>query len=495
VVTTSGTAAVELHPAVVEAHHDAVPLIACTADRPRWLRGTGAPQTIDQSGLYGQSVRAFVEPGVARWEERGAWRSLARGAVEAALGSPPGPVHLNLELDEPLVGTAAVVPNPDDRPPPSPAVPAGMSAAAAEAVDSVAGAARGLIVAGGAGVDPDVVHGLAETMGWPVLADPRSGARVPAATTVAHFDALLRVPELAAHHRPDIVLQLGGLPASRVLMEWLAACDAAGTRRVVVDPWGRRYDPSRSAAAVVAADPVEVCRRLASGSAASDHTDTGWQEAWIGAEQAAAQAIAAVVDDGPLSEPLVARSVVEGLPSGASLVVASSMPVRDVEWYAAPRTGLRVLANRGANGIDGVVSTAVGVAVGGGNPVGALAGDLAFLHDTNALLGLADRGADLRIVVVDNRGGGIFSFLPHADALPADVFERYFGTPHRADLVALATAHGIDAAPVDTAAELTAALGQQGPWVRVVRTDRAANAALHHHIHAAVAAAVEATLA
>ena len=265
-----------------------------------------------------------------------------------------------------------------------------------------------------------------------MLADPRSGARLPLGTTVAHADPLLRVDRWAAAAAPEVVLRLGAPHASKVLGQWLTDGPAAGADVVAVVPPGRWLDPERVAASVVAADPAAVVAGLLAiepgvGAAAPDD----WLTAWVAADQAADDAIAAVIaaHDEP-TEPGVARTVVASAPDGAVAVVASSMPIRDVEWYAAPRDGLTVLANRGANGIDGVVSTAVGVAVGSRRPVTALVGDIAFLHDANALLGAAGRGIDLTIVVVDNDGGGIFSFLPQAELLAPDRFELLFGTPH-----------------------------------------------------------------
>jgi 2-succinyl-5-enolpyruvyl-6-hydroxy-3-cyclohexene-1-carboxylate synthase len=192
-----------------------------------------------------------------------------------------------------------------------------------------------------------------------------------------------------------------------------------------------------------------------------------------------------------LTDPDVARIVVADVPDGSTVVVSSSMPVRDVEWYSAPRDGVRVLANRGANGIDGVLSTAVGVALAGG-PTTALVGDLAFLHDVNGLLGVTGRDVELTIVVVDNDGGGIFSFLPQAEALDRARYERLFGTPHGLDLLPIARAHGIDAYEVMSAEELADGLDHRrpAPRVLVVRTDRRANVAVHHELHAAVAAAL-----
>jgi 2-succinyl-5-enolpyruvyl-6-hydroxy-3-cyclohexene-1-carboxylate synthase len=235
---------------------------------------------------------------------------------------------------------------------------------------------------------------------------------------------------------------------------------------------------------VAAALPASAVGALA-GIAAALPGSADWLRDWTAASATAERVIADAVAATPvLSEPAVARIVAERMPEGARLVVASSMPVRDLEWFGGPAAAAH--ANRGANGIDGAVSTALGVALAGPTTV-ALVGDIAFLHDAGALTALRYRRADLRIVVVDNDGGGIFSFLPQASALPAERFERLFGTPHGSDLVALAQAHGIDATTVDTTAALTARLGQPGPSVTRVATDRAANVAVHEAINDAVA--------
>ena len=217
---------------------------------------------------------------------------------------------------------------------------------------------------------------------------------------------------------------------------------------------------------------------------------TPWPARWRRAEELAQEAIGKVLAGYGPTEPGVARALVEALPAGATLVSSSSMPVRDVEWYAAPRDGLRHVANRGANGIDGVVSTAVGVALGSAAPTALLIGDIALLHDTNGLLGLRDRAADLTIVVVDNDGGGIFSFLPQATEVPADRFEQLFGTPHGVDLAGLAAAHGLPTADLEDLGDLPGLLGD-GPRLVRVRTDRAANVAVHQAVHDAVLAALD----
>jgi 2-succinyl-5-enolpyruvyl-6-hydroxy-3-cyclohexene-1-carboxylate synthase len=491
VLTTSGTAAVELHPAVVEASQAGVPLVVCTADRPPELQGVGAPQTVDQVHLYGRAVRWFapVDPVAAA---PSTWRSLAARAVVEALGAVPGPVHLNLAFREPLVGESGPLPpaRPDGRPWHRALRSGGAPGDAG--LDEVAGLLagdRGVIVAGAGSGGPDQVHALATATGWPVLADPTSGCRVPAPATVAAFDALLRHRPFAEDREPEVVLRLGRSPASKVLAGWLAASSA---RQVVIERSGAWVDPDRTADAVVAGDPAAWCsalaRRLAGGEPAP-----AWASSWRRAEAAAQAAMDAVLArHREVTEPGVARRLAAALPAGAILVVSSSMPVRDLEWYAAPRTGLRALSNRGANGIDGVVSTAVGAALAEPTgPVAALVGDVAYLHDANALLGLAGRGVDLTVVVVDNRGGGIFSFLPQARALPAERFELLFGTPHDVDLLGLAAAHGVRAGAVHDLDELQAAVRRRGTQVVVATTDRSANVAVHDEIHAEVAAAVD----
>jgi 2-succinyl-5-enolpyruvyl-6-hydroxy-3-cyclohexene-1-carboxylate synthase len=496
VLTTSGTAAVELHPAVVEACYAAVPLIALTADRPPELQDVGAPQTIDQRDLFGASVsQAFelsppddVDPRYWRLMAADVWRAATR---RFAAGLPQGPVHVNLAFREPLLGEAGELPPRSPLEPEPPAEPdeGGMVGL----VEELAGR-RVLVVAGGGIEDPAGVIALAEVAGWPLLADPRSGCRRPAGTTIAHADALLRHVPFAEDPsvRPEVVLRLGRPWASKELGRWLAQLDVP---QVLVEATGLPADPDRVVGRTIWAEPGDVCRGVL--AAGVDPAPSDWLDTWVSADRVAVVAIAAEVDHlesvGGLSEPGVARAVAAGVPEGGTLVVSSSMPVRDVEWYAQVRTGLRVLSNRGANGIDGVVSTAVGAALAGG-PTVALLGDLAFLHDTNGLLGASSRAVDLTVVVVDNDGGGIFSFLPPAAALEPDRYELLFGTPHGLDLVAVAEAHGVAAVRVRTEGELRSALtGRAGAGVQVVVVDvgsREANVAAHDAIHAAVADAL-----
>jgi 2-succinyl-5-enolpyruvyl-6-hydroxy-3-cyclohexene-1-carboxylate synthase len=309
-------------------------------------------------------------------------------------------------------------------------------------------------------------------------------------TTVAAYDDLLRHERFAADHTPTVVLRLGRPPASKVLAQWLAA---SGARQVQVDPSGRWIDPEHTAALTVTADPTALCRAL--WARLKGATGTPWGARWTAAEAGAQDAIGrTLADRAEPTEPGVARDVLAALPEGANLVVSSSMPVRDVEWYGAPRDGVRVLANRGANGIDGVVSTAVGVALGSAAPTVLLIGDVAFLHDANGLLGATARGIDLTVVVVDNDGGGIFEFLPQATTVPRERFELLFGTPHGVDPLLVALAHGVVGVSVTDGRHVgpvVAGSAREG-GVRLVRvqTERRANVAVHDEIHRAVAAAL-----
>jgi len=491
---TSGTAAANFHPAVIEAHQDEVSIVVCTADRPPELRDVAAPQTIDQTKLYGNAVRWFHDPGVAGDDggaPRSTWRQIASRAVSMTLAPWRGPVHLNLPFREPLVGTAGELPS--RRGERASLVAAGVPDAAM--LDTLAERLerqRGVIVAGASGVDGATVLALAECAGWPVLADPRSAARRDHPNVVVTFDDLLRHERFARDHVPEVVLRIGFPPASRLLAEWLAA---SGATQVQVHDSAAWIDPRHDVTVRVQADPDQICAglvaRLRGGSG------TTWATRWRHAEANAQQAIDTLLTArAVMSEPAIARATVAALPAGARLMVSSSMPVRDVEWYARPRSGVEIHANRGANGIDGVTSTAVGLAlVDPLRPTALLIGDIAFLHDTNALLALARRSVNLTIVVVDNDGGAIFSFLPQRNALTAERFEQLFGTPHGTDPGAVAAAHGLHVERIGSIDELRRAIvsasAEPGVTVLHVRTDRDDNIAAHADLHRAVAAALD----
>ncbi len=493
---TSGTAAANYAPAVIEAREARVPLLVLTADRPSELRDSGAGQTIDQLKLYGTAVKWFVEvddhpasPARVRW-----LRQLACRAFWTALDGRPGPVHVNFALREPLVpdgelpgpeigagraGGRPWVTRPRVRVEPGEALLEGLKAEVQERVKTI-------VVAGRAERDPqlgEAVAAFAENAAVPLLADPLSGARRgPAA--IAHYDALLRDPEWAAAHAPELVLRVGDLPTSKPLRQWLARLDAL---QVTLDPEAAWQDPDAAVGTIVAADPratleaLKVPRRY-----------SGWLDDWQGADRAAAGAIAAVVGPEGLNEPRVAAELGTLLPDAATLVVASSMPVRDAETFFPSRPrALRVLANRGANGIDGTVSTAFGVAAARRGPVVLLIGDVALAHDVGGLLAAVRLGLKLTIVLIDNDGGGIFDFLPASTQ--GEAYVEHIATPHGLDFAHAAALYGIGwerAADVETfRAALSRALAAERTTIVCVRTNRTENVELHRRVWESVRAA------
>jgi 2-succinyl-5-enolpyruvyl-6-hydroxy-3-cyclohexene-1-carboxylate synthase len=478
VCVTSGTAAAELHAAVVEAHHARVPLIVCTADRPPELHHTGASQTIEQDRLFTVEARWCADPGVPAGGEEATWRPLAARAVAESLFGPdgPGPVHLNLAFREPLTEDA------DELPAHLP-VEAVVDGRSADVVPGRPLEGRGIVIAGGPSfghADPASVLGFAARLGWPVLADPLSGCRVEG--TIAAADAIVRTePAL-----PEVVVQLGAPWLSKALGEYVAKAASAGARVVVVDPWRQRPDPLRVATEFVHARP-DVW--LAAAADVGVPADREWLASWRTMEERAQRALEESLS-AELTEPAVARMLLRyAATSGATVVVSPSMPIRDLEWYApALPVPPRVLANRGANGIDGVVSTALGVAAA--DPAGrtiALLGDLTFLHDVSALVNLPE--VPCTFVVLDNGGGGIFSFLPQATALPRDSFETLFATPPTSDLPAVARGFGLPVEEVTTLRELEPALAAAPRSLTLVHVrvpPRNENVAVHDRINQAV---------
>jgi 2-succinyl-5-enolpyruvyl-6-hydroxy-3-cyclohexene-1-carboxylate synthase len=508
-VCTSGTAAAHFHPAVIEADESGVPLLVLTADRPPELRGTGANQTIDQLRLYGSAVRWFCEAGVpeARPGMAGYWRSLACRAwatASGAAGGFAGPVHVNVPLRDPLVpdadaaadgGSAAAWPEPldgrRDGAPwtsfPEPLRPDSLRGAEPARVEWTE---RGAVVCGDGDYDAGPLLELAEAAGWPVLAEPSSNARRgPNALTA--YGYLLGAPGFVARHRPDIVVSAGRPGLSRGQLAFLRGTPGPVPARHVVlaQGPGRWADPARTATCVAA----DV--RLA-GPAPEPGAVSPWLASWRQADAAARQAAGAILDAAQeLTEPRLARDLAAALPDGALLWAASSQPVRDLDLHMAPRAGVRVLASRGASGIDGLVSSAIGAALahqaaGGGQAV-ALLGDLAFLHDAPGLvLGADEPRPDLCLVVVNNDGGGIFSDLEQA-AFPGP-FERVFGTPHGARIDALARAAGLAYARLERAEDLARVLDGRGLRVVEVRTKRTAGADLRAALREAARAAAAA---
>jgi 2-succinyl-5-enolpyruvyl-6-hydroxy-3-cyclohexene-1-carboxylate synthase len=515
VVCTSGTAAAHFHAAVIEADEAGVPLLVLTADRPPELRGTGASQAIDQVKLYGSAARWFCEVGTPenRPGQAAYWRSLACQAWAIAAGSavaPPGPVHLNLPLREPLVpgladtggaggaggaagtagGRAGEWCEPlDGRPGGAPwtrfadsAQP--VTAAPAGPALELDWTERGVVVAGDGAADAEGVAALAAQAGWPLLAEPSSGARHgPAA--LACYQFLLESAAFMAAHQPEVIVSAGRPGLSRTQLALLRRGRSPGVRHIVLTQGpGRWSDPSRTATDVAARVVLHGARARA----------TGWLSSWLAADAAARQAADEVLGAAAgLSEPLLARDLAAALPPGALLWAASSMPARDLDRHMAPRADLRVLASRGASGIDGLVSSAIGAALShqadGGGPAVALLGDLALLHDAPGLvLGPAEPRPDLCLIAVNNDGGGIFSTLEQAAF--ADSFERVFGTPHGADLAGLAAAAGLPCSRLDDVAGLQAVLAGTGLRLVEVVTDRAEGAKLRAALAEAAGAAL-----
>ena len=486
-VCSSGTAAVEFHPAVVEAHHSETPILICTADRPAELQGVGAPQTIDQQNLYGVAIRKFVNAEVANDSESHTWRHIARDLFATSLGDVQGPVHLNLRFREPLMGFATNLPPRDANDAVITKKVALPSSRSLRKLNKALESENGLIIAGPENYRVESILRLAETLGWPIIADPRSGTRVPNKLVVAGADAILRDEDFSKRLRPDVVLRFGTLPASKVVNSWLSG---SGANQVVITTTPSLTDPDRQCSLHIVSDIDELCAGLVSVHSKEfvRKRSLSWLDKWVAAEDSAQKAInAALADEPGLTEPGVARAIYALVPEASHLVVSSSMPIRDVEWFGAPRNGLRVHANRGANGIDGVVSTAVGVALATRQPTTLLIGDIALLHDVNGLINLASRKIDLRIVVIDNNGGGIFSFLPQAQTLDEAKFEKIFGTPHDANIKMLAQAHQINTHELTNISDLAEVLSQRGPWLARVVTDRHENVKVHERINQMVA--------
>jgi 2-succinyl-5-enolpyruvyl-6-hydroxy-3-cyclohexene-1-carboxylate synthase len=491
---TSGTAAANYAPAVHEAREARVPLLVLTADRPPELREIGAGQTIDQVKLYGGTAKWFLEvDDQPATPERMRWlRQLACRAYWTALEGRPGPVHLNFSLREPLVLDAPLpaeepggggrdggrpwVTRPRAQPVAGPALVEGLRAA----LDAHP---RAVMVAGRSERDPglgEALAGLADQLALPLLAEPLSGARRgPAA--IAHYDALLRDPGFAAAQAPDLVLRFGDLPTSKPLRQWLHGLDAL---QIAFDAEAAWQDPAGRVGTIVTTDPRVLTPE-------KPRKDRAWLDGWRRADRAAAGAIAQTL--GELSEPRVAAELGVRLPAGATLVVASSMPVRDVETFFPARDAPpRALSNRGANGIDGTVSTAFGVAAAGDGPTVLLIGDVALAHDIGGLLAARRLGLPLVIVVLNNDGGGIFHFLP-VEREGAD-FEEHVATPHGLDFAHAAALYGLGheraADPEAFRAALDRALAAGTATIVEVRTERAENVALHRRVWEAVAGSV-----
>ena len=511
VVTTSGTAVANLLPAAVEARQAGMPLLLLTADRPPELRETGANQAIRQPGLFATVARWETDLGTPSADVDPAF-VLTTVAEAVARARDGGPVHLNCPFREPLAPTSDGADGPallarlgdwvDGHDPYTrPLHPASRPEVGdlAHRLDTVA---RGLVVLGPLdATDTDTAPAaveIADRLGWPLMVDLLSGARLGRDGTAA--DLALLSERLRAE-LPEAVLQFGGRPTSKRLARWIA--DARPALYVHVHPRAERIDPDHRVTHRLVGPPGPLALALA--EALHAQVDRGpspeaWRTRWVAACAAARAAANAVLDASDLSEPQVARTLARSLPKGGGLVVAASMPVRDLDAFAeADGRGVVVAANRGASGIDGTVATAAGFARGRGLPTALLIGDLALLHDQTSLALLRD-GPPVVVVAVNNDGGGIFHQLPVArpDALDADTFERLFGTPHGLGFADAARQVGLAYhAPTTRAAfeaTLAEAIASGGSALVEVRTDRAEQAALRRDIARAVSEAVDAVV-
>jgi 2-succinyl-5-enolpyruvyl-6-hydroxy-3-cyclohexene-1-carboxylate synthase len=536
ILCTSGTAAANFHPAIIEASESGVPLLVLTADRPPELRGTGASQTIDQVKMYGDAVRWYADPGAPerRTGVVGQWRSLACQAVAQAAGTAgtfPGPVHVNLPFREPLVpdvpapGSEVMAPpgtggqalaaagageewpeslegRADGAPwtrfastaPLAPWLPragreyAPAAAPQGRAADAGAGTLalpwteRGLVVCGDGDYDVMPLLALARQAGWPVLAEPSSNAR-RGPNAITAYQYLLASPEFMTAHRPDVIISAGRPGLSR---PQTALLRTPGVRHVViVQGPGHWADQTRHATDVAGA--VEL-------TGGPPTPPSQWLSAWRRADEAAGEAADAVLGAGDLlTEPRLARDILRAIPGGSLVWVGSSMPVRDVDFTMPPRDDIRILSSRGASGIDGTTSSAIGAALAHDRPAFALVGDLTFVHDAAGLaIGPGEPRPDLCLIVVNNDGGGIFSTLEQAAF--HDSFERLFGTRHGADLQQLAGSFGIPYTRADTPEDLAKALAGTGLRILEVRTSREESTALRAAIRAAAVRAAVAAL-
>lgn len=491
VLTTSGTAAANVYPAVIEAAAAEVPLLVVTADRPPRLRGADANQTIDQVRMFGGYVREFfdVPEPVLDGPALRHLRALAGRAVASATGNPAGPVHVNFPFDKPLepidVPEAFASAHPlaaRGRPGGAPFVAVSHARAQPsipelETLREDIASREGIIVVGPC-TDParvgPAVREFAASTGFPVLADPLSGARFgPAAGAycVAGYDLFLRDSAAVERLRPSVIVRVGASPTSASLQSWMLHHD--GVPHVVIDAGGRWKDHAATATRYVHADPADTLRALA---ARATHTASPeWGELWRSVESAALEALSAMRGD--LIEGDVWGAVLASLSKGSTLFVSNSMPVRDLDALALPREeGLEVMANRGASGIDGIVSTACGVASQRNGPTVCVLGDLALFHDQNGLLWSREEDAAVKFVLIDNDGGGIFHALPVAAHEPQ--FTRYFATPHGLDFRHAAELHGLeveDVAVADLAELLEKAIAAEGTKILRVRSERSAS--------------------
>lgn len=516
-VCTSGTAAANFLPAVVEAHLTHVPLLIVTADRPHELRDNGAPQAIDQNRLYGTHAKWFVDMALpeASNEALRYVRTLADRAVAQTQAVPAGPVHLNMPFREPLV------PTPDrSLLPPSQRDPAAWEGRPENApyvrVTEARGGAvydslverllalmsaheRGLIIAGSSD-DPELPALLAllgQQSGYPILADPLSQLRsgqAEDACVLSSYDAFLRIDSFVERAEPQLVLRFGAMPTSKPLLLYLKRYSACP--QIVIDGNAGWEEPTQLASEMIHADPASLCRSLLASLPATRGQNEEWTATWKRTEAITHQHLQTTMQDfAPLFEGRVFTELTGIVPDGTTLYLGNSMPVRDADTFFWPdRRNVRVMGNRGANGIDGVVSSALGASAAADGPTVLVIGDLSFYHDLNGLLAARLHGLDLTIVLINNDGGGIFSFLPQASY--PEHFEQLFGTPTGLDFAPAVQMYGGTFQRIsqwhDFRVAVNTGIENGGLHVIEVPTERASNVQMHRQLWQAVGEALQA---
>jgi len=523
---TSGTAAANFFPAIVEAHLTHVPLLVLTSDRPHELRENGAPQTIDQTHLYGSHVKWFVDVALPEATNNALRyiRTLADRATALVTALPAGPVHLNFPLREPLTpapiagqplpsidqrDTLAWLGRPNNNPytrvrnterrePDSETI--------AHLVKLISQAKRGLIIVGPQEdetlVEP-LIH-VAHLLGYPILADPLSQLRSVSASSQSHvmtsYDAFLRIDAFTETMQPDLVLRFGAMPTSKPVLTYLKRFPSCPL--IVIDGNEDWQEPTQLASELIHVDPVVLCTALSETLAGREgvinQTRTGndtWLSTWQQTEERTKQALQATIQDFPtMFEGRVFTELASLLPENTMLYTGNSMPIRDLDtFFWGSNNAIRIMGNRGANGIDGIVSSALGAGAVSTGPNVLVLGDLSFFHDMNGLLAAKLHKLDLTIIVINNDGGGIFSFLPQADY--PEHFEQLFGTPIGLDFSHAASMYGGQYQRVTDWSEFRTAVqrGMQNGGLHIVEvtTERESNVHMHRQLWQSVAQALE----
>jgi 2-succinyl-5-enolpyruvyl-6-hydroxy-3-cyclohexene-1-carboxylate synthase len=486
ILCTSGTAAANYYPAVIEARYAKVPLIVLTADRPHELREVGAPQAINQLDLYGRHVKWSVDmalpessPGILQYAKA----SAARGAG-LSLSAPAGPVHFNFPIREPLIPSLDEGLFSNTRR--EKKVFGGVRSLSLEMRDNLISVLRekqkGLIICG-PGLDTAAINSItdfAEHHGFPIIADPlsqlRSGVHSKV-NVIETYDAFLKIEEVKKVFRPELIIRFGAMPVSKPLTLFLKGL--SDVPYWVVSSGEEWQDPIAKATDFIYCDERLFCMDLKTGS---ENKEDGWLQQWTSINDIARSILQ--TGDQPWNEGKAVKQLIEQLPDGASIFASNSMPIRDIDTFFFNREGgISVHANRGANGIDGVVSTALGMSTGN-TPMYLLIGDLAFFHDLNGLLVAKKYGLDINIVVMNNNGGGIFSFLPQAS--DGTYFEELFGTPMDLDFSSTAAFYGAHYSLVKEESEFSEALKNaelhKGIKIIEVLTNREENVAIHRKL-------------